>query len=99
MICYISGKMTGLPNLNRQAFKSAERRLKRRFTVLNPSDITISPQGEYGDYLREALKMLLSAEAIYMIPGWQDSKGASIEHEVATALGMKVMYGDEKDNK
>lgn len=99
MITYLSGPMTGLPNLNRQAFKSAERRLKRRFTVLNPSDITISPQGEYGDYLREALKMLLSAEAIYMLPGWRASNGARVEYMIARAIGMKVMYGEEKDNK
>lgn len=97
MITYLSGPMTGLPNFNRQAFKSAERRLKRRFTVLNPSDIIISPQGEYGDYLREALKMLLSAEAIYMLPGWRASKGATVEHDVARAVGMKVMYGGNEE--
>ena len=40
---------------------------------------------------------LLQCNAIYMLQGWEDSKGARIEHYIATEIGMPIMYEIEQD--
>ncbi len=51
--------------------------------------------------LRDALGMDLAwickeADAIAMLPGWHNSKGANAEHATAVALGLKVFYYGEE---
>jgi hypothetical protein len=31
-------------------------------------------------------------DAVYMLPGWENSKGARAEHATAIALGLQVIY-------
>ena len=52
---------------------------------------------EHGFNLREALGKDLAwicaeAEGIYMLRGWEKSKGAKAEFATAFALGLKIMY-------
>ncbi len=39
-----------------------------------------------------------SAEAIALMPGWRESKGATAEHAVAIAIGLKVVELEEPDD-
>lgn len=68
------------------------------------SDCNLSPDGnieqyvkDFGFCLRTALKKDLSwiatyATHIYMLKGWEFSKGAKAEHALAVALGLEIMY-------
>lgn len=52
---------------------------------------------EFGFSLREALHtdlewLCLYADAIALLPGWRNSKGATAELATATALGLEVIY-------
>lgn len=40
---------------------------------------------------------LLQCKAIYMLQGWKDSKGARIEHYIATEIGIPITYEIERD--
>jgi hypothetical protein len=43
-------------------------------------------------YLRHDLVAMLGCDAVLMLPGWQRSHGAQLEHQVAVACGLKVDY-------
>jgi len=42
--------------------------------------------------MKEDLKALLDCDGIYMLRGWEQSKGAKIEYELAMNLGIKRYY-------
>jgi hypothetical protein len=46
-------------------------------------------------FMRADLHALLDCDAIYMLPGWSRSRGATVEHAVAVACGIPVL--DEKE--
>lgn len=94
-VIYIAGPMTGLPNYNREAFFKKAMELRREgYTVLTPSAL---PAG-LSDiaYMDICLAMVRSAEAIYMLSGWDSSAGAVVEHALASKLGMDIYYEEEK---
>lgn len=43
-------------------------------------------------YMRTDLLALLSCDLIYLLRGWERSKGAGVEHAVARACGMEVIH-------
>lgn len=45
-----------------------------------------------GCYLRADLLDLLVADAAHFLCGWQESRGARVEHAVAEAVGLKRSY-------
>lgn len=74
-VVFIAGPMTGYHNYNRDEFNAEARMLEDRgFTVLNPA---ILPDGlPHSQYLFITLAMLESADAIFMLDGWEKSGGA-----------------------
>jgi len=42
------------------------------------------------NYLTADIYWLSKCDAIHMMPGWKDSKGASLEYMVAKALGLEI---------
>lgn len=46
----------------------------------------------HADYLRGDFQMIARCDGIVMLEGWEDSKGATMEHEYAKSLGMFIWY-------
>jgi hypothetical protein len=93
MKVYISGPMTGLPNLNREAFEAAEKMLDRKKCyVANPHKIE-SPLDTYEGHMAADIRELTYCDAIYLLPGWSESRGAQAEFAVAKVLGLLVIDG------
>lgn len=91
MIIYIAGKMTGLPDLGRGAFAEAAAALEKSgHTVINPAVLPTGLRRE--SYMPICMAMLDAADAIYMLPGWEKSPGARLEHDYAVYHEKRV-YG------
>jgi len=100
MTAYVAGPMTGIEHFNYPAFHQAVRALRH---VGAPA--LSAAHDEFGDpvepptpvdakphdyYLRHALRLLLECDEVVLLPGWEESRGASIEVKVAQALDMPV---------
>lgn len=91
---YLAGKMKGLPDLGRKHFRSTEIALvDSGHIVLNPGVLPLGMPEE--KYLPICLAMLMQADAVLMLEGWQDSAGAVIENAFATYLGKRVYFEGE----
>jgi|SRR5699024_10362310 len=100
MVGVVHGKMTGLPDYNRPKFNEVEQILTEiGYTVYNPANIEFQLKKEmphttleWKDYMREALKMMLNCNSIFVIKGYETSKGANIEIELAKKLELNIIY-------
>jgi len=90
---YVSGPMTGMPDLNFPAFHAAAAMLRAQgHDVRNPAEVGEVPGMTWEHYMRKDLRMLCDCTAIYLLPGWEKSKGAHLELHIAHRLGMEVLF-------
>ena len=108
---YIAGSMTGQPLLGFPAFDAARDMLAAEgYEPVSPADITrrvyrdrtgqeFDPSGPEGhgdySYLLADLAELATCEAVYLLPGWEKSKGVACELAFAACLGLEVMNRTE----
>jgi hypothetical protein len=91
---YIAGPMTGLPEFNYPAFEDAEWQLMRAgFRPASPHRVNELHGGEPGErtwqwYMRRTIRMLSDCDGVALLPGCEASKGARLEHDIATALDL-----------
>lgn len=93
---YISGPMTGMPSHNFFAFHAAAERLRKAgWDVVNPAE---NFQGRTDlpreMYLRQDVALLAGCDAIAMLPGWRESRGARMEYFIAREIGLDVLDAD-----
>ncbi len=92
---YLSGPMTGCPDLNFPAFNAEAARLRGLgFDVVNPVDVNVDPSASWHECLRNDLAALLTCDAIALLPGWERSKGAQLELHVAHRIDMEIVTVD-----
>jgi hypothetical protein len=86
---YVAGPMSGLPDFNYPAFHAAAEDLRALgYHVENPADNTPPACGTWEGWMRKALAQIITCDAMAMLPGWERSKGAVLEFNVAVALGL-----------
>lgn len=95
---YIAGPMTGIPDLNFPAFHAAAKKLRAEgHEVVNPAEINADPAAAWLDCMRADIRELVGCTAIYLLPGWFCSRGASLEHHIASALGFEILKHQESE--
>jgi hypothetical protein len=89
---YVSGPMTGLPHLNVPAFMSAGLQLAGMGLMpINPATLDHSGHDQtWASFMRVDIKALMGCDGVALLPGWQLSKGAIVERDLAVTLGMDV---------
>lgn len=93
MKVYISGPITGLPYKEiEKAFNEAEVMLQEKgYEVVNPLNNGLPRNSTWREHMRAGLKLLLDCDVIYMLDGWDNSKGAEIELKLAFDLCIKAI--------
>lgn len=102
MNLYLSGPMTGLPGFNYAAFEERATALRARgHVVWSPHELfdkrTDLPRA---DYMREDMKALTEPgrfDAVAVLYGWWQSKGARLEVAIARELGLLVLDAETLD--
>jgi len=93
MKLYIAGPMTGYAELNFPAFRAEAARLRALgFEIVNPAEINVDPDAGWLECMRADVKQLVDCDGIALLPGWQQSRGACIEHALARDLGLRVFH-------
>ncbi|MBV6304913.1 DUF4406 domain-containing protein [Candidimonas humi] len=88
---YIAGPMTGLPGLNFEAFRHAAHQLRAAgHVVVNPTEINLDPTAAWSTCMRADIAHLVTCNAMALLPGWECSRGATLEHRIARALQMDI---------
>lgn len=93
MRVYISGKITGTSDYI-DRFEDIERQLyEEGHEVVNPArENAHLPKGTpWETYMAESLKMLCECDAIYLMDGWRESRGAVLEAMVAAYMGKEKL--------
>lgn len=91
---YIAGKVTGNKHW-KEDFLEAEKKLREQFphsVIVNPLFISDDSKS-WKENMVECIKMLVTCEAIYLIRGWNKSKGATLELSIARGLDLVVLRG------
>ena len=93
---YISGKVTGIEAQAKELFDDIEQRLiSEGYGVVNPMSLRHDHDKSWQSYMRECLDALLKCDAIYVLPNYKQSQGAMIELQLASTLGMEVIYASK----
>ena len=89
---YISGPITGDPDA-RERFRDAERSLIEDGGLpVNPFDNGLADESPWQDHMIADIRMLMSCDAIFMLKGWNESKGARMEFHIAEEMGMEILF-------
>lgn len=91
---YIAGKVTGEPQEpTARKFKKAQQHFEAKgYDVVNPIELINNPQEDWHVAMNKCLEALEFCDAIYMLPCYTNSRGATIEHKTAQKMGIAIYY-------
>jgi hypothetical protein len=98
---YVAGPITGRKNMNKAAFSRAMRGIHRvltRWSVVVPHDLyrpsgaaRLCPGLSWCEAMAALLPIVERADLVYMLTGWETSRGASREYAHALSRGIPIL--------
>jgi nucleoside 2-deoxyribosyltransferase len=89
-VAYIAGPITGRENFAKPFNDAASKLRQSGWQVLNPAELP--PGMTEPAYMDICLAMVRHCDAILMLPGWEDSDGATCERALAIKCGKPRFY-------
>jgi hypothetical protein len=93
LVIYISGPITGLHDGNFPAFADAALKLRLRYPaarIINPHHNGHPSDACWTLHMRADIKLLMECNAVCLLDGWENSRGAKVERHLGVTLGMDV---------
>ena len=90
---YLAGPVTGMVDDNRHAFSRWAAYLRHLgWHVVVPVELPEPlPNATWHDWMRICLPHVLECDVVAMLDGWEDSRGARLEYDVARGIGTPVV--------
>lgn len=91
---YISGPISGHDiQERRKTFKMIQTFLEAQdYEAVNPMENGLPDDASIHDHMKRDIEMLMTCDMIYMMRRWTHSKGCKVEFDVATAIGLPVLF-------
>ena len=91
---YISGAITGTTDYMERFAMAELKLLGLGYEVVNPSTILshIPTTSTHDEYMHISYALMDICNAIYMMDGWRESKGAKLEYDYAYNKEMRLIY-------
>ncbi len=111
VLIYVSGPMTDQPNFNREAFEELRQYIESEpgHKVIIPGDgeeytyeeletLTATPENRER-WLRKDVEDILRCDEVWVLPGWEQSRGSTFEVLIALELGIPVVTENDGELK
>lgn len=94
---YLSGKITGCPDMNRNKFSCTEIILAYRLGVgvINPHKLPDNHDKQWASYMKRDIAALLTCDSVAVLDDWKQSPGAIWEVLTALLFRIPVFYAHE----
>ncbi|MGE4345913.1 MAG: DUF4406 domain-containing protein [Flavobacteriaceae bacterium] len=91
---YIAGKVTGLPQKEVvEKFEEAQLEIEKQgFYAVNPLEVVGDWNCDWQTAMKRCITALLKCDEAWFLPCWSNSKGALLEHKIATEVGIETKY-------
>lgn len=90
MKLYIAGPVSDMPDDNAPAFAAAAKALRAAgYEVVSPLEVCTEKGLPWATYMKRDIPELLKCDAVALLSGYNDSKGARLETHIAVELGMR----------
>ena len=94
---YIAGPITRIENYEENFKKRENELLRMGFKVINPVEKgrilekSLGRQLKHEEYMQFLIPYVLQATSISLLKGWELSKGARLEYDVAMGTGKTIL--------
>lgn len=95
MKLYLAGPMSNIPELNFPLFHAETARLRGLgYQIVNPAEVNADPTAGWLACMRDDIEQLVRCDGVATLHGWENSRGAKIERNLAESLGLIILEAE-----